>query len=89
MIHSFGEVSGERTCFPLFIPLTHPIAGADSREALLEVLAWLVVLAADVNATVEVQIVLEAVPGITEMVTLGKIRVRCWRLALGATQVVL
>ena len=40
MIHSFGEVSGERTCLPLFIPLQDPFVGADSREALLEVLTW-------------------------------------------------
>ena len=63
MIHSLGEVGGERTCFPLSVPPLYPVVGADRLEALLEVLAGLVVLAADVSAPVEVQVVLEAVPG--------------------------
>ena len=63
MIHSLGEVGGEPTFLPLFVPPGYPVIGADGLEALLEVLAGLVVLAAEVGAAVEVQVVLEAVPG--------------------------
>jgi hypothetical protein len=60
---SFREVGRERARLSLLVPLFDPVVGADGPEALVEVLARLVVIAADVLAAVEVQVVLVAVPG--------------------------
>merc|ERR1719291_456830 len=56
------DVGGEGVLLPLFIPLLNPSIGADCLEVLGKELARLIILALNLLAAVEVNIVLPAVP---------------------------
>lgn len=89
-------MAGKGALLALAVPLLNPRVGAHRREDVLEVLAYLVALALDLLAAVEIQIALVAVLGLVLVgeagIEWGRLRfVRhllagCWSRSVGHTR---
>ena len=73
-----ADVPGKLSFFNLLIPLVHHRFGANILVDPFEVVAWLIVIALDLNATLEVN---EILPAIARLVLVGKPGVELRRYA--------